>query len=463
MFARDVIGDGDLKRQFIVALIVVCMLFSGTGSAAAAGEPPEIIAPAGILIDAETGTILYEKNIHEQHYPASTTKMLTAILALENLNLTDKVPIDEEISFTGGSRIYLLEGEDITVEEVMYGMMLESANDAAVAFGKMISGTTAEFTALMNRKAAELGATDSNFVNPNGLHDPAHLSTVYDLAMIAKYCMQNEKFREFVSTYQHTVNATNLQEARYFYNTNRLLYDNEHTVQVNGVTRGCKYDGVTGIKTGWTSDAGGCLAAAAERDGTEFIAVVMGSTDMGRFADCIALLDYGFANYKTVVVKEAGTPLGPVKMKRGAVREGQAVLDQDVLVTLPLEASASMVTLETSLLTKVEAPAEAGRRVGEVKVCLGDQVLDTRYALLAEEVEKGGILSIVGIEDQTARKIFLGILFVFLGLVALLALYIVFKRRQIRRRKQRRLERQERLRNKPAPTADEDGWDRYRV
>ncbi|MDO4552297.1 MAG: D-alanyl-D-alanine carboxypeptidase family protein [Bacillota bacterium] len=459
-----------MKKLIIVLLVL--SLFAASGSLAfGTGDELEILASGAILINADTGDILYEKDIHQQLYPASTTKVLTAILALENLELTDNVPIDEEASFTGGSRIYLLEGEEITVEEVLYGMLLESANDAAVALGKMVSGTTEAFTALMNQKAEELGATDSNFVNPNGLHDPEHVSTVYDMAQIARYAMENEEFRRFVSTYQYTVEATNMQDTRYLYNTNRLLYDNQYTVVVNGVTRGCLYEGVTGVKTGWTSQAGGCLVAAAERDGTEFIAVVMGSTDMGRFQDCITLLDYGFENYKTVWGLSQGAGLGTIKIKRGAENRAEVVLGEDVVLNLPLDATEEMLTITTDLEERLKAPVEAGQTAGTVTVSFGGEELGTYDAVLASGVEKGGILSIFGITDATAKKIWTALLLIVLGFFALVVAYVILKRRQIRRRKQRRLERLDRAkaradsaytaRSKTEKTEEDEFWRKY--
>ena len=152
-------------KKFFIIFLTLFVLFGSIDVTYATSRELDLIGKSAILIDATTGEILYEKNIHDQHYPASTTKIMTAILTLENLELTEKLVIDEEASFTGGSRIYLLEGEDVTVEEVMYGMMLESANDAAVAFAKNIAGSVEAFAKQMNEKAAELGALN-NFVNP---------------------------------------------------------------------------------------------------------------------------------------------------------------------------------------------------------------------------------------------------------------------------------------------------------
>src|SRR5690554_2691538 len=214
-----------MKRIPLTILLILCIVLSSVTFSFGADKTLDLTGQSAILIDATTGEILYEYNSHVLHYPASTTKIMTGILALENLDLSDYADIDEEASFTGGSRIYLLEGEEITVEELLYALFLESANDAAVALAKKISGTVESFARLMNRKAKELGAKNTNFVNPHGLHEDEHVSTAYDLALIARYAMENQLFRDFVSTYQYTIEETNLQETRYLYNTNRMLYD----------------------------------------------------------------------------------------------------------------------------------------------------------------------------------------------------------------------------------------------
>ncbi len=434
-----------MKRAISVLLTISVFL----GSACFAdGIPakPELIGQSAILIDAATGKILFEKNSHDKHFPASTTKIMTAILTLESLQLTDKLVIDAETPFTEGSRIYLLEGEDVTVEEVMYGMMLESANDAAVAFAKNISGSVEEFAKLMNRKAAELGALDTNFVNPNGLHDDAHVSTAYDLAMIARYAMKNEDFRHYVTTYQYTMEATNLQDTRYLYNTNRMLYDNQHKVTVNGELRVCKYEGVTGIKTGYTGRAGGCLVAGAKRGATELIAVTLASTDMGRFQDCIAMLDYGFANYKTVNALESGKNLGTISVSRGSVKRVKVILPEGVDATLPAEASENVLRTEVELYDSVEAPVMSGQKAGNVKLYAGDELIGEYDAVTAEQVDRGGWMSIVGIADSTAEKIKNIALIVAAALLLLLIIYIMVKRHQLKVKRIRRQQREEKYR-----------------
>lgn len=420
-------------------------------------EPPAILAETAVVIDAKTGQVLYDKNMNQQREPASTTKVMTALLTLENLDLNRLVTIDAETPFTEGSRVYLLEGENVTVEQLMYALLLESANDSAVALGKEIAGTIPSFAEMMNKRAKELGAQNTNFINPNGLHEEGHLTTAYDLAMIAQEAMKNEKFREFVMTYRYVIPATNMQETRYLYNTNRLIYDEKTKVIVNGELRAAKYEGATGIKTGYTSHAGGCLISGAKNGETELIAVVMKSTDQGRFADSIALLDYAFANYKSVKAMDAGTILGEIPVNRGMERKVQVVALGDAYTTLPIEASDSVVNTKIILDNKVRAPIAKGQKVGVVEIYEGDQFVGTVDAVTASDIPEGGILSIIGLSNETAKVIERFFAAILILILLLFAAYVVLKRRQIRRR---RLRRQERA-NRYMSQGDQRRYDGY--
>ncbi len=441
--------DKDIRtnmKRFTAILMTAVMLAATLApytvrNAYAETEPPAIIAEGAIVIDADSGTVLYEKNAYAQMEPASTTKMITCILALENLKLDQLVTIDAETAKTEGSRIYLEEGEKMTVEDLLYALMLESANDAAVALAKEISGSTEAFAKLMNKKAKEIGATTTHFVNPNGLHEEGHTVSAHDLAMIAKYGMQNKEFRKLVSTYRHEMAATNIRPERTetpMYNTNRLLYDTSTKLDINGVIRTPKYEGILGVKTGYTSSAGGCLVAAAKQNGTTLIAVALKSTDLGRFSDCISLLDYGFANYHSAQAVKKGTAVGKVKVKMGAVRKVDAIVADNASITLPIEASSSVVNTKTVLDKKVKAPIKKGQKIGEVEIYEGDTLRTTVDIVAKEAVAKGTILSAVGISNKVAHVIF-GILAVLLGLAAaLFATRIIVKTKRAKRRRELR-------------------------
>ncbi|MBQ9931907.1 MAG: D-alanyl-D-alanine carboxypeptidase [Firmicutes bacterium] len=461
----------------IVTVLLMLVLFFGfvpEEPVFAADEPSNIIGAGAILIDAATGEVLYEKNAHTQMYPASCTKILTGILAIENLDLSEPAVIDAEASFTEGSRVYLLEGEEITVEEVLYALFLESANDAAICLAKMISGSVEEFAVLMNQKARELGALNSNFVNPNGLPNDDHKTTAYDLAMIAKYAMQNETFRKFCSTYQYTIPATNLQDTRYLYNTNRLLYDTQHKVTVNGEVRPCKYEGITGIKTGYTNAAGNCLVAGAQREGTELIAVTLHSNyengdpnaaPRSQYADCISMLDWGFAHYKTVQVTMAGESAGTFAVLKGDKEQMSVRMNEAVYATVPVEGGEALVKKEIDLPLEMEAPIAAGQVVGTMTIYVGNDVIGTYDLTSTGSSELVGFAAMVDkVSEKSVKEIVLKIVkivvLVFVILVALLFIWVLYKRHQIKKRKLRRqmLREQERLARERAERARMQTW-----
>lgn len=256
-----------------------------------------IYSEAAILIEAKTGKILYDKDIYSRKYPASTTKILTAIIAIEECDLEEKATASYNAvhSVKSGYTIAdIQEGETFTVKELLNVLMLQSANEAANILAEHISGSTEEFSKLMNQKAKEIGSLDSNFVNANGAHSEEHYSTAYDLAMIAKYCMQNEIFRELAKTEECSLPTTEMfEEERIFRNTNSLMQPNSRYY----------YPYCNGIKTGYTTPAKNCLISSSNKNGFELISVILHaeSTEDGlsaRYVDTINLFEYGYNNFK---------------------------------------------------------------------------------------------------------------------------------------------------------------------
>ena len=259
-------------------------------------ERKKIYSESAILIEEQTGKILYEKNIYDRKYPASTTKILTAIIALEKCDLNEMATAsfrainDVKPGYTNAD---IREGETFAIGELIDVMMIVSANEAANIIAEHISGSIENFAILMNQKAKEIGCLDSNFVNPNGMHDDNHYSTAYDLALIARYCMNNEKFREIANKRTCSLPTTEFcDEERTFRNTNSLLLENNQYY----------YPYCNGIKTGFTTPAKNCLISSSNKDGFETIAVVLHaeSTDAGlsaRYTDTIKLFEYGYNNY----------------------------------------------------------------------------------------------------------------------------------------------------------------------
>ncbi len=257
--------------------------------AAAAPAPPTVTAAAAILVDSTTGTILYEKACHARRPPASTTKIMTAILALERGNLDDVVTASERASKTQFGSLHVKPGEKFTLRDLLYALLMRSANDAAVCIAEHIAGSEEAFVAMMNEKAEAIGAKDTHFVNPHGLHAEGHYSTAYDLALMARYAAAIPQFNEMVCTKNHRITRSISTLDVTLRNTGRLLW---------------RFDGADGIKTGYTKQAGHCFVGSATREGWRLIAVVLKSGSC--LDDTCALLDYGFKHHKLVCFAREG-------------------------------------------------------------------------------------------------------------------------------------------------------------
>lgn len=340
------------------------LLFYGI---AMASSQPTIEGETGILMDATTGQILWEKNAHEQKFPASTTKILTAILVLEKGSLQETTIASRNARNQIGSSLYLDEGEEIIVRDLIYGVMLRSGNDAAVAAAEYVSGSVEEFSELMNKRARELGAQNSNFVNPSGLHDDNHYSTAYDLAIISKYAMTIPEFREIVGTSSTHIPWPAEQWDRRLDNGNRLL---------------TRYPGANGIKTGYTTRAKGTLVASANRDGMELIAVTLSS---GRtFDDAISLFDYGFDNYEKKLILSSNQIV-----THAPVRFGQNVplLNIGEAYYTLLKGSAMEVKI-TPVLKELVAPVNEGVLAGTVEVSVNGKLVSILPLVTANQVPR---------------------------------------------------------------------------
>lgn len=257
---------------------------------------PQITAQAAILMDANTGIILYAKNIHEKLYPASTTKILTSLLAMENGNLDDMVSFSHEAVFSvplGGSNMGMDEGEAITLEEALYGILVASANEVSNAVAEYVSGSISDFTDLMNERAAQLGCTDSHFINANGLFDENHYTSAYDLALISRAFFQNEMLCKISNTPRYHFEPSETQPDDFY-------KKNKHQL----ITGELPYEGVIGGKTGYTDQSRQTLVTCAEQNGMKLICVVFKEESPNQFTDTIELFNYGFQNFQILNVSE---------------------------------------------------------------------------------------------------------------------------------------------------------------
>lgn len=263
-------------------------------------EGPALGAEAAILMDFNTGTVLYSKNIHEELYPASTTKMMTALLTIENTTMDEIVTFSHDAIFnvdSDSSRIGIDVGEEMTVEQCLYGLMLGSANEVAYALAEHVGGSLEGFVNMMNERAAALGCTNTHFINANGLPNEDHYTSAYDLALIARECYKNEAFANISGTRTYTIPATNIQ-------SEERIMDNHHLM-----VRGFKYqyDGFIGGKTGYTKDARQTLVSCAERGGLRLICVIMKEESPDQFLDTQKLFDYGFDGFQILNIKDNET------------------------------------------------------------------------------------------------------------------------------------------------------------
>ncbi|WP_302382134.1 D-alanyl-D-alanine carboxypeptidase family protein [Anaerotignum lactatifermentans] len=343
-----------------------------------------LTSKSALLLEEDTGTILYEQNSHEALPPASVTKVMTLLLIYEGerdgkFDWTDTVQVSEHAASMGGSQVFLEEGETQTAADMTKSIAIASANDAAVAMAEFLAGSEEAFVQKMNERAKELGMEDTNFVNACGLDTEGHVSSAYDIALMSRELMENfPEIKEYTTTWQDSiVHKTRRGEETFgLTNTNKLIQ---------------WYDGATGLKTGSTGNALYCLSGTAERDGMGLIAVVMAAPDYKvRFREVMQLLDYGFANYAIEKGREKGYAMGEVPVEKGMTDTVEAVVAEEISVLVPKGKEAQWET-KTELLPAVSAPVEAGTKVGEL-VYLRDGEEVGRVELTAgENVEKANV------------------------------------------------------------------------
>ena len=333
----------------------------------------EVAGKSAVLMDVATGTVLHEANAHEPLAPASVTKVMTMLLIMEaidsgKIKWDDTVTASEAAAAKGGSQIYLKVGETMSVSDMVKSIAVSSANDCACAMAEHIAGSEEAFVALMNSRARELGMNDTNFVNCTGLDDAPeaekHRTSAYDIALMSRELLKNHPdIKKFTTIWMDTVRGGVFGLA----NTNKMVRF---------------YSGCTGLKTGFTSGAGYCLSASAQREGMELIAVVMGAdTSQNRFAACKSMLDYGFANFALYTPSlQEGAAVSVVLGKADAVR----AVPGDSASLLVEKGQLSSVSAEVTLEESVTAPVSRGQRLGTLTVRSGEQIL-TRIPLVAEE------------------------------------------------------------------------------
>ena len=336
-------------------------------------------------MDFKTGTILYSKNSNEKMYPASTTKILTAIIALEECNLDDMVTVSKSaisVIPPGYSSANLLESEQISVKDLVTVFLVHSANDAGYVLAEHISGSIDEFANLMNKKATEIGCKDTHFTNPSGIHDENHYTTSYDLSLIARYCMLNKNFRNIVSQKSCTINRTNKSDVRTYKNTNDLINPSS------------KYylEKCVGIKTGYTSQAKNCLISACSKNNLALICVVLGSNQMSngessRYQDSINLFKYGYSNYSVKTFANKDDIIKNIEVKNGTKETRNLDLILEDSISGLLKNGENIPDASITLNDNISAPIAKGTVLGTISYNI-DNMQYTKNLIASHDVNK---------------------------------------------------------------------------
>lgn len=338
-----------------------------------ASNIPSTYSPSTLLMDLDSGKILYSKNANTRMYPASTTKIMTAILTIENCQLTDTAVASHNAIYSvpsGYTHASIQEGEELTIEQLLNVLLIPSANEAASILAEHIAGSVEAFADMMNAKAVEIGCKDTHFVNPNGIHDENHYSTAYDLALMGKYAMQYDVFRDIASKTSCSLPATDKypREDRLFNTTNDLLKEN-HSRAANNYY----YPYASAGKTGYTDAAQNCIVATAKKDDISLLAVVLHGerTEDGlsqRALDCKTLFEYGFNNYKHEVIAHKGDVAREIEVSGGTndSKNLNLVYSEDITALVPINFDISSITPNVKLTENMYAPISEGTNLGSI-------------------------------------------------------------------------------------------------
>ncbi|MGB9678681.1 MAG: D-alanyl-D-alanine carboxypeptidase family protein [Thermoanaerobacteraceae bacterium] len=414
-----------MRRFFSAYLIIIIILnLILPNYVYAKDNAPEIVGPTAVLIDFTSGQVLYDKNMNQKMYPASTTKILTAILAIENGKLDDIVTASDNVTKVDGNSIFLSPGEKMTLRDLLYALLLESANDAAIAIAEHIGGSVENFARMMNQKAKEIGAKNSNFVNPNGLPDQNHYSTPYDMALIGRYAMENKEFSKIVSTLHYTIPPTNkMDKERDLWQSNRLLKPSSY-----------HYDGADGIKTGYTTIAQQVLVASAVRNNHRLISVIMGDTGTNIWTDTIKLLDYGFNNFDLIKLNNQNELITYATIGKSQFKL-PLTAKNDFYYEIPKNEKDNIKS-EIILNKNLKAPISKGNVLGNIVYKLNGKEIGSVELVAKESVYKN-IWGTYYNESKTQviknnHIKFINLLF---GFVLILIAFVLLKKRRFKKKK----------------------------
>lgn len=420
--------------SFLLAFLFSITTFSGPISVFADSKDVSISSPNSVVLDYETGTVLYEKNGNKKIYPASTTKIWTAYLVIKNVkDLDHSIEIDKDLSVDGSS-MYLQKGEIFTVRELLQGLLVHSSNDTAEVLAEYVSGSKEAFADLMNKEARAIGAKNTHFNNPHGLPDKEHYTTAYDMALMARQAMSNDLIREIVSTKSLTFEKCDTPTSkrfitRTFFNTNKFLTSTEK-IQYKGKSVDIKYDIVDGIKTGYTDDAGRCLLSSAVKNDMRVISAVFKDAGTDVYADSRTLIDYAFNNYynQTIINKADYT-----KSKRVLfTKEKELLYEPEFNYKIVLEkGSKASENYNAKVNLDYDLPIKKGDKVGTLDVYNG-KTLEKTINLVA----KNNLNSLFGfITENTTVKYSIKLALALISLFIIFIISKIIKKRKARRRR----------------------------
>ncbi|WP_419726538.1 D-alanyl-D-alanine carboxypeptidase family protein [Terrisporobacter petrolearius] len=420
--------------SFLLAFLFSITTFSGPISVFADSKDVSISSPNSVVLDYETGTVLYEKNGNKKIYPASTTKIWTAYLVIKNVkDLDHSIEIDKDLSVDGSS-MYLQKGEIFTVRELLQGLLVHSSNDTAEVLAEYVSGSKEAFADLMNKEAKAIGAKNTHFNNPHGLPDKEHYTTAYDMSLMARQAMSNDLIREIVSTKSLTFEKCDTPTSkrfitRTFFNTNKFLTSTEK-IEYKGKSVDIKYDIVDGIKTGYTDDAGRCLLSSAVKNDMRVISAVFKDAGTDVYADSRTLIDYAFNNYynQTIINKADYT-----KSKRVLFTEEKELLyEPEFNYKIVLEkGSKASENYNAKVNLDYDLPIKKGDKVGTLDVYNG-KTLEKTINLVA----KNNLNSLFGfITENTTVKYSIKLALALISLFIIFIISKIIKKRKARRRR----------------------------
>lgn len=420
-----------------VTFILIFSILLSSGVSAFAAEGPSLCGDAAIIYCETTDEIIWGNNIEEDRNPASMTKLLTCLLAIENLNLDQEVKVTQECTEVIPTKIWLQTGEKLTVRDLLHAALLESGNDAAMALAIATAGSIEDFAKMMNKRAKKIGCTNTHFVNPSGLYGKGQHSCARDMALIAAEAFDNRTLKTIAATMEYTIEQTNLYPERKLENKNLLLKGGE-TDLPTGTVKVKKYDGVFGGKTGTTEEAVATMVAGINHEGLELYAVIMGSTMEERYPDMKKLLNYAKENVCPYEVFKKGDLFEEARLTHGATNKVAGVASVSGIINLPEGASPALVTTKVVYEEDLQAPIKEGDRLGTVEIYLADEKVREVRLKAANDVEEGWFLSPYGITNIQTIIIcsVAGVIFLLIVLVCVLR---AVNRKKAKRRRQERV------------------------